>query len=148
MKLKHLRTTRLAVALILISGIFLAGCRKTLEETDVMYAGPMLDTILEGIRAGNYDQFTRDFSEKMKDSLQESDFTALVTELHEKLGDYEGRSFISAVWAENPVMDLMVVKYRARYSNDSNVTITIYFSDNSGTRLIEGFLMESPTLDR
>ena len=148
MKTIYLVKARLLAALVLLAGLLLGGCGKPLEEADVMYAGPMLDTILEGIRVGDYDQFSRDFSEAMKDSIGEEDFPAIVADLHAKLGDYEGRSFTSAVRARNPAVDLMIVKYQARYTNDSDVTITIYFSESNGTRLIEGFLIDSPSLDQ
>ncbi len=139
---------RRLTASIVMTCLILCGCGKPLAEADVMYAGPMLDTILEGIRVGDFDQFSRDFSEEMKAAVGEADFPALVANLLAKLGSYEGRTFISAVRARNRAVDLMIVKYQARYSNDSNVTITVYFSESNGTRLIEGFQIDSSLLDQ
>lgn len=132
---------------IAISGMLLTGCGKELSETDVPYAGPMLDNILEGIADQDYEKFSKDFSPNMKESVKENDFQALVATLDTKLGEYEERSFSNATQTKS-AMDVMLVTYQARYSKESDVKITMYFSDSNGNKLIEGFLIDSPALEQ
>src|SRR5512138_3761312 len=84
------------MVIIAILSSLLPGCSRGLNESDVAYADPMLDNILEGIATRDYAKFSKDFSEKMKEAIKENDFDSLITTLDTKLGEYEGRSFSSA----------------------------------------------------
>ena len=143
-------STRLGLALtaMILAGMLLAGCGNRLNEADVSYAGPVIDNILQAIEAKDYGKFSQDFSEKMKAGIGEKNFSALAAKMEAKLGTYEEKSFMSAAPAKNPNVDLTIVKYRAKYSNESDVTITVYFSDTGGKKLIEGLLIDSPALDQ
>lgn len=138
---------RLILLAIVLPGMLLTGCGKGLAESDVSYAGPMLDNILAGIAARDYDKFSKDFSERMKEGIPEEDFHSLVTTLEAKLGTYEGRSFDSAVRTKS-AMDLMVVTYQAAYSKESDVTIKVYFSETGDRKLIEGFYIDAPVFQQ
>ena len=146
--MKRIFSTRVgpAVMVIFLANLFLAGCGAKLQEADVAYARPILDNIIEAIRERDYGKFSKDFSEKMKAGLPEKDFDELAAKMDRDLGEYEERNFTSAVRAINPAVDLMIVKYRAKYANDGNVIITIYFSDINGEKRIEGILFDSPSL--
>ncbi len=136
---------KFVMTVITIFSVLLPGCSSGLNESDVAYAGPVLDNILQGIADKDYGKFSRDFSEKLKEAVKEDDFYALVTTLDTKLGEYEGRSFSNAARTKSANIDTLVT-YQARYSKQSVVTIKLYFSDNNGTRLIEGLLIDSPAL--
>ena len=143
-------STRLGLALtaVILAGMLLAGCGNRLSEADVPYAGPVIDNILQAIAAKDYGKFSLDFSENMKTGIGEKDFSALAAKMETRLGRYEAKSFLSAAPAKNPNVDLTIVKYRAKYSNESDVTITVYFSDTGVKKLIEGLLIDSPALDK
>jgi hypothetical protein len=138
----------LATVLAVMSGVIVSGCGKGLGEADVPFAGPLLDTILEGIADGDYGKFSKDFSVEMKKKLAEEEFPPLVATLDDKLGEYERRSFTNAARQKNAAMDVTVVSYRARYSKEDGVKITLYVSRKDGRVSIEGLLIDSPALQR
>ncbi len=138
----------LAAVLTAAALMFFSGCGAKLQETDVPYAGPMLDTILDGIADGDYARFSRDFSAKMKAAVAEEGFFSTVAELNEKLGGYVERSFSSATKIRNAAMDLTAVVYRAKYSKEGGVTITMYIADDEGEKTVEGFSVDSPSLQK
>lgn len=145
MSSRHSSKARLVLVAAFLAGLFLAGCSKGLTESDVSYAGPVLDNILEGIAERDYEKFSRDFSERMKEAVPPDDFDAMVTTLETRLGTYAGRSFTNATQTKSAT-DLVVVTYQARYAKESAVTIRMYFSAEGGSKLIEGFLIDSPAL--
>ncbi len=137
---------KFVMTIIAVFGMLLPGCGRGLSESDVAYAGPMLDNILTGIADRDYGKFSRDFSEKMKDTVKEEDFDSLITTLDTKLGEYAERSFSSAGQTKTAGGTITLVTYRARYSKESNVTIKVYFSENHDAKSIEGLLIDSPSL--
>ncbi len=136
------------MAMMTIFGMLLPGCSSGLKESDVAYAGPVLDNILRGIAEKDYGKFSRDFSAKLKEAVKEEDFYSLVTTLNTKLGEYQARSFSNAGQTKTAGGTITLVTYRARYSKESNTTIKIYFGENNGDKLIEGFLIDAPALHK
>ena len=131
---------------ILVFGLLTAGCSKGLDESEVPYADSMLENILEGIAERDYSKFSTDFSENMKNAVKEEDFHSLIVTLGENCGEYEERSFSSAVRAAGAGSEITIVKYQATYTRDSDVVVAIYFSEQQETMLIEGLLFDSPSL--
>ncbi len=148
MSRNYLWRIKFVMTTIAILGMLLTSCGSGLSESDVAYAGPMLDNILQGIAEKDYGKFSRDFSEKMKDTVKEEDFYSLVTTLNTKLGEYQARSFSNAGQTKTAGGTITLVTYRARYSKESNTTIKIYFGENNGDKLIEGFLIDAPALQQ
>ncbi len=150
MKRNVLSKIFIMLAITLIAGTLLPGCgAERLSESDVSYAGPILDNVLTGIRDNHYDEFSRDFSDKMKTALTQENFEILVTTLNSKIGDYESKSFSGATNAIKDNNTYTVVIYKAKYSKETNdVQITITLSDNNGKKLIEGLLFNSPNLKK
>ncbi len=146
MRLNYLSRINIVMLMLVVLSMLLTGCGKGLSEADVAYAGPMLDSILEGIAARDYSQFTKDFSQKMKDAIQQDDFDELVATLDTKLGEYQARSFTSAAKTRTAAGDITIVTYQARYSKDGSVVIKMYFSGDNEHRSIEGFSIDSPAL--
>src|SRR5512138_1798642 len=89
-------TIKLIILGLALASLLLAGCGKQLTEADVAYAGPILDNILAGIAERDYEKFSRDFSQKMKEAVARADFQSMLDTLDEKLGSYQERSFSSA----------------------------------------------------
>ena len=135
-----------AVIVILGFSLLAAGCSRGLDESEVPYADSMLENILEGIAERDYSKFSMDFSENVKSAVKEEDFHSLIASLDEDCGEYEKRSFLSAVRAAGAGSEITIVKYQATYSRDSDVVITIYFSELQETMVIEGLLFDSPSL--
>ncbi len=143
---KGFKVMWLPVLALAAAGLLLAGCGKSLSETEVSYAGPAVDNLLEAIARKDYGQFSRDFSERMKAGIPEAGFEELAGRVEAGLGQYRGKSFLSAVPAKSPAMDLMLVKYRLSYASDSEVTLTVYFNLAGGKQVIEGLKLDSPVL--
>lgn len=137
------------IALFIITALLCtlsAGCSnaKKLTESDVSYAGPILDNILSGIKDKDYDKFSKDFSTTLKNAITKSKFEVLVDTLNSKIGDYNSRTFSGASKTRSNNMDMDVVVYNAKFSKESgNVLITISFS---GSKLVEGLYFSSPNL--
>ncbi len=145
---KGFKVIWLAALALAASGLLLAGCGKSLSEAEVGYAGPAVDNLLEAIARKDYELFSRDFSERMKAGIPQADFEALAGKVEVGLGEYRGKSFLSAVPAKSPAMDLMLVKYKLIYANDNEVTLTVYFNLAGGNPVIEGLKLESPILEK
>jgi hypothetical protein len=136
-----------AALLAVISGMLLAGCAAGLKETDVSYAGPMLDQVLLGIKDRDYDAFSKDFGPEMKAAMTEDSFNQLADLLQTKVGDYESKQFASAVNANEKGKAYTRVIYNAKYTDeDGTVVITIVFGGEEGARTVEGLFFSSPNL--
>ena len=135
--------------LIVLMGMSAAGCAAKLSETDISYAGPMVDNLLAGIKDSNYTEFSKDFTDTMKGALNQDNFDALVTMLQTKIGDYQSRSFSGASATTQNNTNIMVVVYKAKYTKETgDVVITVSFSDNNGIKQIAGFYLNSPNLQK
>ncbi len=148
--MKRSMSNKIIITLMAISMIFillLAGCSTQTTETDVSYAGPMLDNVLNGIKDKDYAAFSQDFSSSMKSAFTQEQFDAMVTLLESKIGDYEGKTLSGSTVTKNNNQAFTVVVYKAKYSKESgDVQITISFSDDNGKKSIEGLFFNSPNL--
>lgn len=127
----------------------LSACGAKSSESAVIYAGPILDNVITGIKDNNYNEFSKDFSEQMKNAITQEKFQTLVTTFDSKIGDYEGRTLSSDTTITKDNKSLTVVVYKALYSKEPNgVQITITFSDNNGKKIIEGLYFNSPNLQK
>ena len=141
-----LRLTSIVSAL-LIFAVVLTGCGNKLTEADVSYAGPMAENVLTAIEDNNYDQFSKDFSDKMKNTLTKENFEAMVELFDSKIGEYQGKSFAGAANTKEDGKILTVIVYQAEYSREpKGVQITVSFSGNNDQKIIEGLFFNSPNL--
>jgi hypothetical protein len=136
-----------AAALALMLSLLVSGCAKGLKESDVSYAGAMLDQVLAGIKDRDYAEFSKDFGPDMLSALPEDKFGALADNLESKIGDYQSRSFVSATDLQSNGKNYTKVVYRAKYTGETgDVLITITFGGEEGAKTVEGFFMSSPNL--
>ena len=68
MKKTILLKTIMIMVILIVSTVF-TSCGNSIKETDVSYAGPMLDNVLSGIKDKDYDKFSKDFSSIMKNAI-------------------------------------------------------------------------------
>ena len=140
---------RITIIMVLLLAVVaaLTGCTNKLDESDVSYAGEMVDNMLAGIEDRDYDAFSRDFSDTMKSAMTEDSFIAMADLLDEKIGTYESKSFSQAVETEEDGAAMTVVVYKAQYSDETDdVLITVTFSGSDGDYVIEGLYFNSPNL--
>ena len=133
-------------SMLIMVSIF-AGCSKKLAETDVEFAGPLTENMLQAVEKGDYAQFSKDFSTELKTAITEESFKTLCTSFSEKIGKYESKKFAAAVENKNKDQILKSVIYKAKYSKEEkDVQITATFSENDGKILVEGIYFKSPNL--
>ncbi len=129
----------------LVVTALLAGCAG-IKEADVPYASDMVDNMMAGMNDNDYAVFSRDFSEVMKEAIDETAF-APMTEQLSVIGAYESKSFYQAADTTQNDVDMTVVVYKAKFSGeDADVLITVSFSGEKGEEKIEGVFFNSPKL--
>lgn len=129
-----------------VAGLSLTGCAG-LKESDVSYAGPMLDNILACIQDKDLSGFSKDFDDTLKKDYTEDVFNSFVSLLEEKIGGYESKSFeAAALVTENDVTFTKVI-YKAKYTKENgSVLITLVFDEVNGQKKVAGLFFSSPNL--
>ncbi|MDA8336180.1 MAG: hypothetical protein M0Z41_14560 [Peptococcaceae bacterium] len=127
-----------AIPVILALVLVLAGCGSQaapVNQSKVLaYANPITDNLLAGFNSGDYVKFTRDFDAVMRSAVKES----TIQELRAKLGQYQSRQLVT-IQQTGPANDpVMVVLYKAVFSKDNNVIITISFQKMGNKEQVAG----------
>ena len=112
--------TVVAVVLLMLV-VAAAGCVAKLKEADVRYAGPMVDNLLAGIAAGDYDVFSRDLDETMLKAIDEKAFTTMVDQIRGVIGDYQSKTCL--LYTSDAADDLLCVDLGGRRIIKNNQTI-------------------------
>lgn len=137
----------LLLAAVIAAMFLLPGCGKKITEADISYAGPMVDNMLAGIKDKDYKEYTKDFSSVMLKAVTEDSFNQLVDLVQSKIGDYQSRTFSGAQNTKSNGVDMTVVVYKAKYTNEtSDVLITVTFGEENGAMKVMGFFLNSPNL--
>ena len=137
---KNYRSTVLAMLMVLfLPGLMLTGCEPPLKASEVAFAEPILDNMLTSMEARDYQKFSADLSDAMKEAIKKMGFETMIAGLEDSLGAYQGRQFEKAVKAKAKNMDLVIITYRGQFAKDDKAVITVYFSDLNGVKKVEGF---------
>jgi hypothetical protein len=98
-------------------------------------ADPILDNLLAGMNEGNYQQYARDFDDTLKDAIPEKKFSQTRTQILEKLGKYQSRSYLGALKQGN----MSVVLWKGRFEkSDSDVLIKLVVSKRQDKIVVTG----------
>ncbi|QAT40897.1 DUF3887 domain-containing protein [Clostridium sp. JN-9] len=147
MKKNYLGRIFIFALITIMAGVLLTGCGQKLTEADVSYGSEITDNVLEGIKDKNYNKFSRDFSDTMKNAITEQSFNSLTGNLNTKIGDYKSKAFSGASKTKKDNKEYTVVVYKAKYTKETgDVLITITFSDNNGKNMVDGLYFKSPNL--
>ena len=111
------------------------------QQTVLDYAAPASENVLAGLIARDYSQFSRDFSDSMKEGMDETAFKDLLNMLDSKLGAYQSNDLVTVLQDDN----YSTVVYRLTYEKDNQVTMRVVF-DKSDPHLISGLWFDSPEL--
>jgi len=128
----------------LTAAALLGGCG--LKETDVPYAGDMAENLLQGLSQNDYAAFSRDFSDTMKSAIDEDAFATMVDQFSTTIGTYESKSFYQAANTTQNDVDYTVVVYKAKFSEEDEVLVTVTFSGDEGSEVVDGLFFNSPKL--
>jgi hypothetical protein len=127
--------------------LLMTGCTKKITESDISYAGPLLDNMLAGIKDMDYNVFAKDFDTKMAGAFTEDSFKTFADMLQTKIGDYQSRTFSAAQNTKSGDTAITVVVYKAKYSKETaDVLMTVSYGQENGVMKIMGLYLNSPNL--
>ena len=133
------------VVAALIATALLSGCG--LKESEVPYADDMVENLLQGMEQNDYAMFSRDFSDEMKAAIDEDAFDAMVESFSTIIGAYESKSFYQAANTTQDDIVYTVVIYKAKFTDEEDdVLITVTFSGEEGSKVIDGLYFNSAKL--
>ncbi|MCX8181792.1 MAG: DUF3887 domain-containing protein [Candidatus Methanomethyliaceae archaeon] len=106
------------------------------------YADPIAENILIAMNEGNYTKFSRDLDATMKNAMTEPIFQQTVTVIKSKVGNYISKEFSKAELQGN----YTVVYYKAKYTEETEVTVRVVFAEAGGKQYVSGLWFDSPKL--
>jgi hypothetical protein len=125
----------------MLSILSVASCEPRVLESEVAFADPILDNMLSAIAENDYGKFSVNLSDAMKSAIEKDGFPSLVSKMKDSLGEYRGRTFKRAVKAvAKGGMDLVIISYTATFEKTDKAIITVYISDLTGKKIVEGFM--------
>lgn len=106
-------------------------------------AEPMAENILLAMNENDYPRFSKDFDEKMKNGLNETEYKRKVLPIKQLIGEYEAKSFM-AIGDEG---QYTMVTYTAKFSQEpDDVIVRIIVREDKGRAFVAGFWLDSPKL--
>lgn len=106
-------------------------------------ADPIAENILVSINKGDYEGFSKKFSEKMKNAATKKVFGEQEALIKEKIGKYVSKEF----WKAERAGPYKVVYYKAKFEKEtSDVIVKIVLQKIGDNLLIEGLWFDSPNL--
>jgi len=112
------------------------------EQDEVLsYARKPAENLLDGLIARDYAQFSADFTDNMKQGMNEQAFTDLLSMLDTKLGAYQSAELVTVLKEET----YSTLVYRLTYEKDNEVSMRVVF-DLSEPHQISGLWFDSPVL--
>jgi len=109
------------------------------RDSIAAYADPAVDSLLEGLFAGDYAQFSRDLAPEMREAISEAQMADLRTLLDDRVGGYVSHELSSAMQSG----DMVTVVYNAQFEDEDTVTIRVVFDD---AQQISGLWFDSTKL--
>jgi Protein of unknown function (DUF3887) len=124
---------------LVLSSPNLAG--KSIDVSQLRaYADTETGNALVSLQNNDYNGFTEDFNQTMKNAMSQSAFTKLYNLISSTAGDYRSKEFEIVTTANN----IFTIQYYARYSQEpAGVWVSISFDSN---RKIAGLYFNSPKL--
>lgn len=95
------------------------------RDAVLKYADPMTDNLLQGMAANDYGAFSRDFDQKMLESVSEKQFGDLKAKLDSSLGAYQSRVISQVI----DYGEVVTVIYKGTFAKTS-ANIQIAFAKN------------------
>ena len=113
------------------------------EQAAVMeYADLITDNLLEGFASNNYTQYSRDFSDEMKESLDAAAFEENRALILAKIGNYVSRGSPAVTQSGEYVS----VTYKAAFEREEGVAIRVVFREGDASHQVHGLWFNSPKL--
>ncbi len=136
---------KIIIFLISLFIILNLSCSKIDVNEVREYADAMTENLLIGRNEKNYEKYSKDFSDKMKEAVSEDKFLESIDLIEGKIGKYieNSKKFNTATKDKNYI----IVTYKAKFTDESSdVTVRIVFEDVNGEMKISGEFYDSPKL--
>lgn len=140
--------------LLLLTAVALTGCSifkapltetRTLEgaqrDAVLAYAAPKADNVIEGLIAGDYEIFSADFSDTLKQGMDQTAFADLLGMFSVRLGSLQSYD-ISVVLQD---ANFTTVAHKMIFDKDDAVVMRVVFA-NKEPHPIDGLWFDSPEL--
>ena len=98
-------------------------------------ANPILDSILEGFGTNNYQKYSRNFDDTLKEAISEKKFLETAQQIKAKIGNYQSREYLG--FLKKGRMTLVLWKASFDKSED-NVLIKLVISKRKSKYLVTG----------
>ncbi len=106
-------------------------------------ATDQITSIMKSIESRNYDQYSKDFSDKMKAAQKPDDFMTLCKKIDSSLGKLDSVKFIGFYVHGTETITL----FKAKYSKtDDDVLVRLVLDLNNPSKKVVGLWFDSPKL--
>ncbi|MGA7844816.1 MAG: DUF3887 domain-containing protein [Dehalococcoidales bacterium] len=146
---KNLRTALacLTIILLLFLNAGISGCSAatTSVNTPVVQSAvePIVTNILTSLNNNDYVGFSQNFSQTMKNAINQSAFAKLYSQMQSDVGDYQTIIFYSAANKAG----LMNLVYFAQFSKEpAGVSVSLSVQSVNGAYQVQGLVFTSPNL--
>jgi len=136
---------KILIFLIFLVSILSFSCSKIDVNKVREYADPMTENLLIGRNERDYEKYSKDFSDEMKNAVTYEKFIESVNLIEGKIGKYiEGsKKFYLATKQDKYI----IVTYKAKFTDEtSDVLVRIVFEEKDGVMKISGEWYDSPKL--
>ncbi len=146
MKIKTINLILGTLAITVIMSL-LSGCSSTTTPADTAVnqtsVAPIVTNILTSLNNNNYSGFSQNFSQTMKNAINQSAFDKLYSQIQTTVGDYQTDLFFSAANKAGAVN----LVYFAQYSKEpAGVSVSITVQTVNGAYQVQGLVLSSPNL--
>lgn len=141
--MKLIKYVKYALLLMLITASFGCGTKKVSEADVKSYADPAAQNLMQALNDENYNNFSKDFDQVMKEKLTEASFKQMTAQIKPLIGNYVSMEFYQAVSQDKYV----VVVYKAKFTKEtSDVYVKVTFQKLNDKECVSGLFFDSPKL--
>jgi len=97
-------------------------------------ADPIMDNILSAIKAGNYDDYIKDFDAQMKSAVTKDNFQRTNQVLKASIGIYQSRTFGMVMEKDQ----YQIIIWKGQFSKQKDVMIKLVLSQINGKWKVSG----------
>ncbi len=142
----------ISLTLIIVVAFLAFNCKgggKTgakLSEEQIMQlkklALPIMETIQQGMNEDNYEKYSTDFDERMKNAITEKVFKQTQTLMNDKVGKFEAFTFDKVMKKDQ----FYVIMYKGKFEKEDNVKISLSIQKIKDKYFVSGLWFNSPKL--
>lgn len=140
------RFSIMAMVVVLCMAVFSGALAQEISLVEIQnFADPMSESLLKTMNGNEYSDFSKDFSDEMKQALNEKNYDNKIGYIKEKIGVYiDGSKELIGTKVNN--QDI-IVNYKAKFTKENDsVIVTLVFKHKDNKNVISGLWFNSPKL--